>query len=643
MGGVAAPPIDSAAATKADRQLTSLPRRRSWRRRDRIILLGLAAPALIVVGGFVLYPIYLGVQLSLHSAHTFSPSGAPWVGLKNYTRLFNDPQAGSMIMHTYVRAVGGVVPSYLLGLAAAVFLNRRLKFISGLRVLALLPFVIAPPVALHMWLLLLDPLYGVPAGLGFHIGNPLLSSSSVWPTLLGLNMWGSFPFYTILLLAALQRIPTDQYEAAAVDGASSWRCFWHVTMPGLRSVSLVALTVHFILSFQEFNLVYITTGGGPLGATQTLPVFAYQQAFGGYYSVGYAAAITIFSAVLMLVTLGGLALILVVGRLIFRSRLARSLSFSDLPGRPRRVQARRARRISLSQRRIAPRRRRRWRTLRAYIGPVLIGLFAVAPMLFILTRSFDGEKPGAQAVSLIPDQPTVGNYTKVIGDPSLYHGGNPVTPPLALTLVNSVIVTAAVTTAVVVLSALAGYGLSRAVGRLSRGIGLLLIGAQLVPQILLVFPLYEFLASLSLINSREGQIVATTALFIPIGTLLFKVFFDNSPRELEEAAMLDGCGVLRRFAWIAARLARPAAGAVAAYTMINSWNEFLYSLTFVTNGDMRTFPGALQLFVNSIGFQESTTPAMQAIYIVVPIVITAFLLSTTQRSITAAYEGGAGK
>ena len=623
---------------------------RGWRRRDRLLLLGFAVPAFALVGGLVVYPIYVSAVLSLHSSSTFSAAGGPFVGLANYRRLLDEPQIGAMVAHTYLRAVGGIVPSYLIGVIAALALNRRLRFGAGFRALALLPFVITSPVALNTWLLLLNPLFGAPAGFGWHVGDPLINPTAVWPTLLGINAWASFTFYTILLLAALQRIPTELYEAASVDGASDWKRFWHVTLPGIRSISLVALTVHFILSFQEFNLVYIMTGGGPLGITQTLPVFAYQQAFGGGYAVGYAAAISMFSALLMLATLAFALAVFWASRAALRAYAARPRAVTPAPApgstRPERrrpVAPKWISALASFRFRARPPGQRRFKRVRAYIAPVVLCLFAVGPMLFILARSFDGEKPGAQAVSLLPHHPTLANYGTVLKSPDLWNASSSVVPPLGLNFVNSILVTAAVTVIVVAVCAFAGYGLSRAGGRIGNGLAGVLICAQLVPQILLVFPLYELLAQVHLINTRTGQIVTTAALFIPLGTLLFKVFFDRSPRELEDAAMLDGAGLLRRFWSVALRLARPAIGAVAAFTLINSWNEFLYSLTFITSNGKRTLPGALQLFVNSVGYTESTTPAMQAVYIVVPIVITALLLATTQRNIMAAYEGGALK
>jgi multiple sugar transport system permease protein len=573
----------------------------------------LLLPAAVLLVGLVLYPIVSSVITSFKAANT-----AEFVGFRNYTRFFEDSSSGAIITHTFVRGVGGVVPSYLLGLLAATALHQKLRGRTLLRVLVLVPFVISAPVGLGMWRLLLDPNTGVPIAFGWNLGDPLASTSHVWPTLLLINTWASFQFYTIILLAGLSRIPDELYEVAEVDGATRWQRFRFVTLPGIGTVSVAACVVHFMASFQEFNLVYILTGGGPLGSTQTMATFAYAKSFSDY-DTGYATAVTTISMLVMIATLGvGYGLV----RLL-RPAL-RGVSLPTLTVR------------------LAPARRRNG-LLVPYLGTALVVVVSVLPILFIVSRAFDATPGGTEAVSLVPRDWSVSNFTRVFEDPALFSTNNLVVPPLALNFLNSVIVAAATTLLVLVVSMLAGYGLSRWRSRWTRaGLGLLVL-LQLVPVIVLVFPLYDLLYRLGLLGTLPGLVLATSAMFLPIATLLFKVFFDGLPREVEESAALDGAGTFRILFSIVRPVSRPVMGAVAAYTVINTWNEYLLATTLISDSNRRTFPAALQQYMSSFSFKAQTTPGMQAVYLLIPIVAAVLLLALTQRHLATAYQGGSVK
>jgi len=196
------------------------------------------------------------------------------------------------------------------------------------------------------------------------------------------------------------------------------------------------------------------------------------------------------------------------------------------------------------------------------------------------------------------------------------------------------------TVLVLVVAGPAGYGLSRAGGRWAKlGTAVILV-VQFVPPVLLVFPLYRELSLMNLLNSRIGLALVTSVLVMPLATLLFKTFFDSSPRELEEAAMIDGAGALRTFRSVVIPLSRPAIGAVAAFSLISSWNEFLFSLTFISDSPRRTLPSALYLFTSTQEYAAKTSPGRQAVYLVIPALLAVVLLGLTQRHFTAAYQGG---
>lgn len=594
--------------------------RRFWTRQTGVYLAFLL-PAAILLVGLVMYPIVSSVVTSFKAANT-----TRFIGLENYRRFFESPDGPGIIWHTFIRGIGGVVPSYLLGVLAAVSLHQRIKGRTLLRMFVLVPFVISAPVGLNMWRLLLDPNTGVPIAFGWHLGDPLASTTAVWPTLLIINTWASFQFYTIVLLAGLSRIPDELYEVAKTDGANRWQRFRYVTMPGIGAVSVAACVVHFMASFQEFNLVYILTGGGPLGSTQTMATFAYAKAFSDYDS-GYATATTTISMLVMAITLGmGYLLVRLSRPLVRRWRL---------PALPT-VRVRRPTRVSR-------RRRRRDGVLLSYLGTSIVALVSLAPILFILSRALDSTPGGLQAVSLIPRHWSLSNFTRVLKDPALFSTNNLVVPPLAVNFLNSIIVAVATTLLVLVISMLCGYALSRWRSRWTRAGLAVLVLLQLVPVIVLVFPLYDLLSKLHLLGTRFGLVLATSSIYLPIAALLFKVFFDGLPREVEESAALDGAGTLRILFSIVRPAARPAIGAVAAYTVINTWNEYLLSTTLISDANSRTFPAALQQYMSSYSFKAQTTPGMQAVYLLLPIAAALLLLALTQRHLATAYQGGSVK
>lgn len=615
-------------------------RRRRWLTRWPYILF--LVPSLVLVGGLMLYPIYSGIVISFHRSSTFSAAGAPFVGWHNYQLFFDNPSFGSLILHSYIRAIGGVVPSFLLGLGAALILNRRRRMGRGLQIATLLPFVMSAPVSIFMWLLLISPQYGIPQALGIQTGSLMVNTTTVWPTLLFINAWASYPLYTIVILAALQRIPQELHEAAAADGAGPLRRFWHITLPGIGVVALAVCTFHFMASFQDIALVFIATGGGPLNATQTVASLAYQTVFGAGFNMGYGAALSMISLALMFVTV---AVAAGVGWLLWRgyhrSKVWRLAAIG------RRAAAAPPSTARLLVRGFRPRRHLpdRWRRLIETAGACLVALFAIFPILFVVAQAFDGSPPGSGTVRLWPDQPTLRNFWTVVSDPDLYSSQSISKPPLAENLLNSIIVTASVTVIVLVLGSLAGYALARWTGWASRSISVGYLIVQFVPAVILVFPLYSLLAKIGLLNSLTGLSLATAALSLPTAIIFFRVFFHALPREWEEAAAIDGAGPLRTFLRIITPNTRSAFGAMGAFTLIGTWNEFLIATTLVSDSSRRTFPPALQQFA-ATAFQyadKDLTPGVQAVYLLIPILSSALLLSLTLRHFTAAVQGGGTK
>lgn len=225
------------------------------------------------------------------------------VGLDNYIEVITDPVFGTAIGNTLVFVTGSVVAHLLIGLAFAMMLNSRLlspRIIAAFRGLFILPWLFTAAIVAVLWRMLLAPngvINYLLAALGLGTGTTewLADPALALGTVTFINIWSGYPFFMISLLAGLQGIPADLYEAATVDGASAFQRFWNVTLPQLRPIIISMALLDFIWTSQQFALIWMTTGGGPITATEMLSTYTYKLAFAKYE---FALAST--SAVLVL-------------------------------------------------------------------------------------------------------------------------------------------------------------------------------------------------------------------------------------------------------------------------------------------------------------------------------------------------------
>ena len=263
----------------------------------------LLAPALLVLGLTFVYPLLDSAWLSLHSYNLNRPrQGMRFIGLDNYTDLFTDPDFYHSLWLTIYWTVGSVVGQALLGLAAALLLNRSFPGRAIARAVVLLPWAV-PTVLVAIVFGTIFNAQGIFDDLLLRLGLidaaiPFLSSD-VWamPTLIFAHVWKGFPFVAVMLLAGLQSIPRDLYEAAAIDGASEWQRFRLITIPQLRGVGLITLLLATIFALKSIDYPYIMTYGGPGGSTTVVAFLAYATAF-GEFALGRGSAIATVLTVL---------------------------------------------------------------------------------------------------------------------------------------------------------------------------------------------------------------------------------------------------------------------------------------------------------------------------------------------------------
>ncbi len=205
--------------------------------------------------------------------------GSRFVGLQNYSDLFDDPAFVASIGRTFLYTAITVSCELGIGLGLALLLNLDLPFIGIFRTALIVPMMMTPIVAALCWKMLLDPQYGV---IDYIIGAPIVWLGHpvlAFVAVAAVNIWQNAPYVGILLLAGLRSLPSEPVEAASIDGAGRWQVFRHVTLPLLRPYIVVALLLRTIFEFRSFDNVYVMTSGGPADATSLLSVYTYVTSF----------------------------------------------------------------------------------------------------------------------------------------------------------------------------------------------------------------------------------------------------------------------------------------------------------------------------------------------------------------------------
>lgn len=271
-------------------------------------------PAVQITLAFVIFPTIFGFYVAFTDWNLSAVTGRTFNGLANFRRMFSDADWWSVLGNNF-RYQLGVLIQYVIAFGLALLLNQDVKGQKVFRVIFLLPFMLSP-VAVG-WMIgrsILDAQYGLVTPLLAKIGLENVSFfDQPVPALIGImamDAWYAIPFIMVLLLAGLQALPHDVFEAAKIDGASPWQTFWGITFPLLLPVSLTAIVLRAIFEFKLIDVVRVVTNGGPGGATDTMTLFIYREGV-EKTNVGYATAmaqvfliVIVVSITLVLVTVG---------------------------------------------------------------------------------------------------------------------------------------------------------------------------------------------------------------------------------------------------------------------------------------------------------------------------------------------------
>lgn len=603
-----------------------VPRRllgKDWR--DGWLLVG---PMVLLVVVLIGIPFIDAIRLSFTDRH-----GAVFVftGLSNYRALLGDPFFRSAVKNTFEFTAYSELFKVVFGLLAALLLHHLRRGKAILTGLMLLPWVIPTVVTAVTWRSILDPLFG---GLNqfltsTHIG-PLLAFVHLvpqWPvawladphlamaSVITVNVWKGIPFFAVNFLAGLKAIDAQQYEAASIDGASSWQQFRNVTMPGLRYVLLVSVLLSSMWTFNNFDVVWLMTQGGPGSSTALYTLYSYQQAIQQLQQgIGSAASMLLmpFSAVLIIVLArymipGGRGPVRFADRFFdrhgrtllmgFLALVAVGLFFADqqLIVKAAAVLlvviligwglARLSEVLAVVGKGLS--RKSPLGRVPQWIGLALMLFFILAPMYWMVITAFKSETQATDRSSLFWPAPwTMEQFQGLLND-----------NPFGLWFRNTIVVSVTSTVVSVLLAALAAYSLTRLRFRGGRTITWSVLLTYMMPGSLLFVPLYAILSSFHVINTLWALIITYPTFTLPFACWFMMGYLRGIPSELEEAAMTDGASRLRAFASIILPLMKPGLLAVALFTLTNAWNEFLLAFVFLTDNNVETLPLGLQSMI----------------------------------------------
>ena len=272
-------------------------------------------PALLVLGLVFVYPIARAFWLSWFTENLGTQLQPVFSGLSNYQRMIGDGRFWQSLWNTSVFTFFSVFIELLLGLGVALILNKAFFGRGVVRTIAIIPWALPTAVMGLAWAWIFNDQYGVVNDILLRFG--LIDAGINWlgtPTLAMIalivaDVWKTTPFISIILLAGLQSISEDLYEAHRMDGANPWQSFWQITLPLLMPQILIALLFRFAQSFGVFDLVQVMTGGGPAGSTETVSIYIYSTVM-RYLDFGYGAALVVVTFFLLVLAVGIIALLL---------------------------------------------------------------------------------------------------------------------------------------------------------------------------------------------------------------------------------------------------------------------------------------------------------------------------------------------
>lgn len=599
-------------------------------RADRRFALVMITPTVIAVLGVMGYPWLYSLWLSLHSVNLLTKRWL-FVGLDNYTKLIDDPSFTGSLTRTLWFSALVVVGGTLVGLLMALVLNEAFRGRGAVRSIMLMPWAIAPIVVGKLFTLMYSGQYGVVNGVLYQFGIienyiPLMTESRRAMILTAVAaIWQSAPLSGLLLLAGLQSLPSNLFNAAKIDGASAFQRFRRITLPWLRPMLLLVVILNTINALMTFDLIYALTQGGPGESTTVVSWLGYITFFNfSRYGDG--------SAILYILSLLSLVLALVYFAILNRGQRARKESPPET-GAPARTTAidwssfrHTSARAEITEPRISPATARHIRRIALYAAAAAILFWSLAPFYVMLNASLSStEAILSRPPSWFPNPITLENYRSTLfGEQVESQGPSVQARAILISMKNSAIVAIGVTLINLVIGAPAGYAFAR-YGRFKLvGVALwLLMLTRMIPALTLAVPFFMIFRRIGLIDTKIGLIIALTSVILPLTVWILKGYFETLPPNLERAALVDGCTRLQAFRRVVVPVSLPGMVAAGIFCFLVAWNEFVYAILLTSTLDSQTLPTRIAQFVSD---QRIYNPgllfAAGALAVIPPILIT---------------------
>ena len=273
--------------------------------RQKLLPYSFLLPALAITGVVIIYPVFQTLILSIQNYVLYAPDEARYIGLQNFQKLLKDEVFWISLSHSVIWVTSIVVLQLLLGLGSALLLNQSFWWRGVARALVIVPWALPSVIIGLIWTWIYDYNVGVLNDLLLRahlidqpvawLSHPQTSFAAIMLTL----VWQGFPFFAVMILAGLQTVQQELYEAARMDGATAFRQFWHVTLPSIAGIMATAVLLRIICVANSLDIILVMTGGGPGYATYTLPLYAFLRAY-SEMEFGYAAALALVMTLLLL-------------------------------------------------------------------------------------------------------------------------------------------------------------------------------------------------------------------------------------------------------------------------------------------------------------------------------------------------------
>ena len=552
----------------------------------------LLIPIAVILLAILLFPLVYSLVISFQDFQFTKIGQQKFIGLENYINLFKNKSYWTAMRNTIVFVIMAVGIEVMLGFFLAVLLHNKATKLRGFfRSTLLSPMFITPiAVGLIFRFLTNSQLGVIPTALNaVGINIDLFSTRSALFSIALIDVWQWTPFMLLLLLAGLESLPEEPFEAARVDGAEGWKLVRYITLPLMRPIILAAVVIRMLDAFKVYEYIYAITRGGPGEATETMQYFIYRTGF-IYFRAGEAAAMS-FTFIIVI------TIMVVILFRILRGEGTNRMNYTN---------------------------RKRLASLVTFA----VLLFALAIVVFPYFWTFLASIKNPAAINHPLDftfTPTWANWRAVI-EAGIWRQA-----------LNSMIVGLLVVLVSLLAGAPAAYSFSRfnVGGSIMRFLVLL---AQMLPPAALIVPLFLLMYYTKLMGSIYSVVIAHLTVLLPLVTWFLIGFFDDVPRDLEDAALVDGCTPMQTFLKIVLPIVRPGLGAAGLFAFVLSWNDMFYAL-LLTSGTNRTLPVGVAGYWTFRGVEMGQMSAA-ILLAIVPMIILSFFV---QKFMLRGLSGGAIK